>query len=45
MARAMLEALELATDGGTAKACQGRASQWDWDVIAPRWLALHESRS
>jgi glycosyltransferase involved in cell wall biosynthesis len=45
MARAMLETLELATDDGTPDACRAAASQWDWDVIGARWLALHESRS
>lgn len=42
MARAMLEVLELATDRGTAESCRAAARRWDWDVIGPRWLALHE---
>ena len=41
LARAIVEALELAADPGTADACRKAARRWDWDAVGPRWLDLH----
>ena len=40
LAAAILEALDLAEDPGTADACRAWARQWDWQTIGPRWLEL-----
>lgn len=44
LARAIVEALELAEDPATPAACRKAARRWDWDSIGPRWLELHASR-
>jgi glycosyltransferase involved in cell wall biosynthesis len=43
MSAAMLEALELARDPGTAAACRKRAAEFDWHRIADRFEELYLS--
>lgn len=41
LARAIVEALDLGADAGTADACRRAARRWDWDTVGPRWEAIH----
>lgn len=43
LARAIDEALALAPDPSTAQACRARATEYDWDVVLPRYEALYRT--
>lgn len=45
VAAAMLAALELAGDPGTAAACRARAERFSWDATADAYAALYEELS
>lgn len=42
LVRALGEVLDLGRRPSTGAACRARASEWDWDVVLPRYEALYE---